>query len=186
MIDFDLALYTHYEPPEGLRFLPEVHSSLLLGVVGGIIGAPFRIVRVASFLQGALTLLEAQAEFRVHLWFELPHGHPRFPTADRGLAALVQAVTPEGLVGRAVGEVGWLGAPLPAETPPPALDNWVALMEHQQGYRDLPGSDWSRPMSGLAAVQVMSWMLARHIEGAVSRRADGPYGCELAVLRNTK
>jgi hypothetical protein len=186
MIDLNLALYTHYETGERWDSQCEAVSSLLLGMVGALIGAPFRVVRVASFIQGALTFLDADAEFRVHVWFELPEGHPDFPQADRGLASLVQAVTPEGLVGPSVGEVGWLGAPLPPDAPSPSPGDWVAFMEAQQGYRDLPGSDWSWPTCGLAVVQVMSWMLARHLEATVNRRADGPYGCELQVVRKTE
>ncbi|MBW2257024.1 MAG: hypothetical protein JRI25_20860 [Deltaproteobacteria bacterium] len=78
-----------------------------------------------------------------------------------------------------------MGAPLPAHAPPPSPRNWMALMEHQQGYRDLAGSDWSQPIAGLAVVQVMSWMLARHLDGTVNRRADGLYACELEVVPDT-
>lgn len=161
-IDLRRALYSHCEQP--LDALPASLHILEGLLLDRVVGAPIRITRKVTYLQGAVTLLDHECEFRLHVWFDLPEGHPQFPQADRGLACLVRPITREGLTGPVVGGVGWLGSPL---SPDLLLsrEDWVSEMIREQGYIAIPGAEWSEPVADVTAQAALGWWLARHLDG---------------------
>ena len=170
MIDFWLAMYSHFEFRRAGRDLPEFQRSLLEIYVDMLLQSRWRPERLCSYLQGSVTFLEEEAEFRVHLWFSLPEGHERYPSADRGLFCLVQPVSREGLFGDILATVSWLGTPLPEACAAPDPTDWVEIMVREQGYVSIPNTSWSTGLEAVGAQQLMAWMLNRHLEGMISRR----------------
>lgn len=161
-IDLRRALYSHCEQPEDA--LPVSLLTLQELLLARIVGAPVRATRSVTYLQGAVTLLEHEHEFRLHVWFDLPEGHPQFPQADRGLVCLVRPITRDGLTGPVVGSVGWLGRPLDAGLRL-SSDDWVSDMIREQGYIAIPGAEWTEGVSDITAQAVLAWWLARHLDG---------------------
>jgi hypothetical protein len=170
MIDFWWALYSHCEAPGGKEDISPILGALLDEVVTPLVKAPMFITRICSFLQGSVTFLDEDAEFRVHVWFDLPETHPDFPHADRGMACIVQPVSPEGLYGPVEGQVAWLGEVLPSNRPAPDPRDWIAVMIADQGYISIPETQWSLPYSPRQVDQLMAGMLQRHLSGMTSRR----------------
>lgn len=169
LIDLDRHLFTNSDFLLGMEDVPLGERTLLEGALALALGVLPTVTRLTSHLQGPLEFLQARAEIRLHAWFDLPAGHPRFPTADRGLVALVQGADERGLTGRAVAIVSWLGAPLPDDHGGPTSPDWVVRMEAEQGYRDLPDSEWSKGVEGYSARQLFSWVLARHLATSAPR-----------------
>jgi hypothetical protein len=173
-IDLDRARYSHCEhpglhlqpPPDGLDPCPVPAQllALLEPLCARIVGARLRPTRLVTYLQGAVTLLDHDDEFRAHLWFDLPDGHPGFRGADRGLAWILRPVRADGLYGPTVGGLGWLGRPLPARLRLPE-DDWVSAMIQRQGYLDVPGSEWQEPLDDPNAQGVLAGLLGAHLRG---------------------
>ena len=170
MIDFWLAMYSHCEDRSVGKRLPDLYRDLLEMRIGILIGTDWSPTRLCSYLQGAVYFLDEDAEFRIHLWFDLPNGHPDYPQADRGMACIVQPVSPEGLYGPIVGQVAWLGAALPAGHPEPHPKDWIGVMIREQGYLSIEGAEWTEPIPSAEAAQLMAYMLSTHLNGMVSRR----------------
>jgi hypothetical protein len=171
MIDFWLAMYSHCEHPQQGRTLPSLQKSLLeltmVALLGDIRWSP---TRLCTYLQGSVTFLDEDAEFRIHLWFSLSEGHPRFPDADRGLVCWVQPVSPEGLYGPVDAHVAWLGTPLADERPAADPKDWIGVMIQDQGYMSIEGSQWGQALDPAVNSMLMAGLLSRHLDGMVSRR----------------
>ena len=69
-IDLARAQYSHCE--HALGDLPATLSALLEQMVERTVGASVRPTRLVTYLQGAVTLLDHDHEFRLHVWVELP------------------------------------------------------------------------------------------------------------------
>lgn len=165
-IDFRLAMYSHFEHV-GPGALPAAEEALLDAALAEVAGCPTSRWQLSSYLQGPLTWLHEEAEFRAHVWIGLPEGHPEFPGADRGMVAFVQPVSRNGLYGHVMAEVAWLGQPLPADFEA-ADDDWVRQMILTQGYLAIPSAEWRHEINGSSTRQLMAWLLARHLEGMQS------------------
>ena len=161
-IDLNRALYSHCEhDPEQLS---ATWNTVLEVLVAQAVGAVVRPTRVVTYLQGAVTLLDHDLEFRLHVWFELPQGHPAFTGADRGLACIVRPVDRDGLTGPLLTGVGWLGQPLPEDLTFEA-DDWVGQMVRDQGYLSIPGAEWMEATDEPMAPAMLGWMLGKHLDG---------------------
>lgn len=162
VLDLDRAMYSHCEQaPFALCSARRTHLDQL---VQGIVGAPVRRTRLVTYLQGALTLTDADVEFRAHVWFDLPQGHPCFPFADRGLAWLLRAIDRDGLHGAVLGGLGWLGRPIEGELEASG-DDWVSQMIAAQGYVTICGAEWQEPLEDHGAVELLDGLLGRHLVG---------------------
>ena len=139
-------------------------------VVEDVLGAPYEITRLCTYLQGSVTFLDEDAEFRIHVWFDLPRAHPEFKQANRGLFCLIQPVSPEGLYGPVHGQVSWLGQPLTAEYLTPDPTDWVRTMIRKQGYISIEGAEWEKAVDERVYLQLTNAFLSRHLRGMVSRR----------------
>lgn len=164
-IDLHRAMYSHCD--HDADTLPAHLVALLDSAVADLVGAPIRQTRITSYFQGAVTLLNEHAEFRVHVWFDLPHGHPDFPGADRGLACLLRPVGRDGLHGPTMGGVGWLGRPL-SLADRLSGDDWVSEMVREQGYLDVPGSEWLGLAEGTTEKVLLGSILGYHLQGMIN------------------
>ena len=164
-IDLYRAMYSHCD--HEAEAIPPHLVALLDSVVEELVGAPVVQTRVTSYFQGAVTLLDQDAEFRVHVWFDLPQGHSEFEGVDRGLACLLRPVNRDGLYGTTMGGVGWLGRPLSAIERLPG-DDWVADMVREQGYLAVPGSEWMRTRNDSTAQLLLGSILAYHLQGMIN------------------
>jgi hypothetical protein len=181
MIDLRRALYSRCDHGTGRS--PHVDAALQ-AVAASAIGAPFAETRLATYLQGVTTDLEEPYELRLHLWFDLPAGHPRFPAAARGLCCLVQPIDASGLYGPLLAGVGWLEAPIRLGRI--TSRDWVTEMIARDGFDAIPGAEWLAPTRDPLAEQVLAYYLARHLEGMINHTileerlglapADDPWG----------
>lgn len=162
-IDLARSLYSHCE--HAVNALPTSYAALQELLVQRLVGAPIRVTRTVTYLQGAVTLLEHDHEFRLHVWVDLPEGHPAFPDADRGLACLVRPISREGLLGPTVGGVGWLGRPLGEWQHLEDNEDWVTEMVRDQGYLSIPGAEWMEPVHDVTGQALLGWWLGRHLDG---------------------
>lgn len=161
-IDLERAMYSHCE--HAADVLP-IHLSVLLErSLEDLIGAPIRMTRQVTYLQGAIADLTYEAEFRLHVWVDLPEGHPTFDHADRGLACLVRPITAEGLLGATLGGVGWLGRPLGPWADLSGGD-WVTQMIEEQGYLSIPGAEWLQEVTDVSTQALLGMMLGHHLRG---------------------
>lgn len=170
MIDFWLAMYSHCEDPDLGARLGDFHRSLLEIVLDDLLGVGWQITRFCTYLQGSVIFLEQEAEFRLHLWFKLPGGHPQFPQADRGMMCLIQAVSPEKLYGPIFAQIAWLGEPLSSLLPDPDPMDWIGVMIRKQGYVSIKGAEWSKFIDTSRNAPLMTGLLVRHLRGMSSRR----------------
>lgn len=170
MIDFNMALYSHCEDPGLGTHLGTFTKQLLDCVMEHVIGAPFEVTRLCTYLQGSVTFLDEDAEFRIHVWFELPESHPTYEQANRGLFCLVQPISPSGLYGPIQGQVSWLGEALTEQYMKPSPVDWVGTMILEQGYISIEGAEWEKAIDERVYLQVTSAFLSRHLRGMVSRR----------------
>jgi len=161
-IDLARARYSHCEhPPDDL---PATFAALLEQLVMRTVGARAVPTRIVTYLQGAVTLLDHDHEFRLHVWVDLPDGHPSFPDADRGLMCLLRPITREGLTGPTVGGVGWLGRPL-GDWLDLSAGDWVSDMVREQGYLSIPGAEWVEAVDDVNAQAMLAWLLSLHLDG---------------------
>lgn len=164
MIDLARALYSHCDHSEGRA----PHIDAIVDVLAcATVGAQIAPTRRATFLQGATSLLDHPYEFRLHVWFDLPDGHPRFPLAARGLFCLVSPIVAEGLRGATYAGVGWLERRL-TEPVAPEPGDWIAEMIHTDGFDAIDGAEWLDPIRDPMAEQIFAFYLARHLEGMVN------------------
>lgn len=151
LIDLHRALYSHCDHPLGRA--PHIDAVLDM-LIEECVGAEVQPTRLATFLQGSTTDLPEDYELRLHVWFRLPQGHPRYAEADRGLACLVRPIDQHGLRGPCLGGAGWLARPLQGE-PRAQQGDWIDAMVQAQGYQEIPGSEWLSPCSGPLAEQTL-------------------------------
>ena len=117
-----------------------------------------------------MTFLDEDAEFRIHVWFDLPDAHPKFSTANRGLFCIVQPISTEGLYGPIQAQVSWLGQALTEEYLTPETSDWIGQMILEQGYISIDGAEWEIDVDERVYVQLTTSFLSRHLRGMVSRR----------------